>query len=70
MKKRFRVAEHTFAIEATAEQFALLGNYTPFETTDGEPLFVLRVSDKAYRETDEYTKVFVDSSDDDMPRIV
>lgn len=69
MKKRFRVAEHTFAIEATAEQFARLDNYDPFEVADGEPLFVLHVSDEAYRETDEYTKVFVDSSDDDMPRI-
>ncbi len=69
MKKRFRVAEHTFAIEATAEQFAWLDNYNPFEVADGNPLFVLHVSDKAYRETDEYTKVFVDSSDDDMPRI-
>ena len=69
MKKRFRVAEHTFAIEATAEQLARLDNYNPFEVADGNPLFVLYVSDEAYRETDEYTKVFVDSSDDDMPRI-
>lgn len=69
MRKLFSVAEHIFAIEATAEQFALLGNYTPFETTDGEPLFMLHVSDEAYCENEDYTRVFVDSSDDDMPRI-
>lgn len=69
MRKLFSVAEHIFAIEATAEQFALLGNYTPFETTDGEPLFVLHVSDEAYCENEDYTRVFVDSSDDEMPRI-
>lgn len=69
MRKLFSVAEHIFAIEAAAEQFALLGNYAPFEVSGGEPLFVLHVSGEAYRETDDYTRVFVDSSDDDMPRI-
>ncbi len=69
MRRLFKVAEHIFAIETTAEQFSLLGNYTPFEVADGEPLFVLHMSDKAYRETDGYTRIFVDSSDDDMPRI-
>ena len=69
MRKLFSVAEHIFAIEATAEQFALLDNYVPFEVAGGEPLFVLHVAAGAWQETDKYACVFVDSSDDDMPRI-
>ena len=69
MRKLFSVAEHIFAIEATADQFSLLGNYAPFEVADGEPLFVLHIADGTLRKTDDYTHVFVDSSDDDMPRI-
>ncbi len=69
MRKLFSVAEHIFAIEATADQFSLLGDYAPFEVADGEPLFVLHIADGTLRKTDDYTHVFVDSSDDDMPRI-
>lgn len=69
MRKLFSVAEHIFAIDAPAERFVLPDNYAPFEVAEGEPLFVLRVADEPYMPEDDYAQVFVDTSDDDMPRI-
>lgn len=72
--KYCRVAEHTFSLNASEQWFGLLSNYTPFEIAEGvsEPIFTLTAENNGMLSPEgvaQLTPLFVDSSDEDMPRI-
>lgn len=71
MRKLYCVADHIFSLECPEKWLSLLINYIPFEVADGEPIFTLTVSESPcpMRDETDDTLIFVDSSDDDMPRI-
>ena len=53
--KHYKVAGHTFAVSSQAVFFELMGNYEPFESEGGEPLFSLTVDSGVVPEyTEEY----------------
>ena len=68
----YSVADHLFAIEASAAQEALLTNYAPFRfSQEGPcaPLFTIHVQDASMPSADGWEHVYTDTSDEDMPRI-
>ena len=70
MKQYYQVADFVFGIEAAEAQLAQLPNYTPFLVPAcSDPLFMIRVCEQAAPATDDWTHVYTDTSDDDMPRI-
>lgn len=66
---RYRVAEHIFEINASADALALLTNYVPFETSEPVTIFSLQVMQDEWQPVEGIQHVFTDQSDDDMPRI-
>ena len=71
-KYKFLVADFLFTIETTPEIIKACPNYAPFqcpETSDERPTTALRVSGEPIPATDEWTHVYTDKSDEDMPRI-
>lgn len=69
-RRYYRVAGHSFSVEAGEHLFALMTNYQPFRIgaeEAGETLFDLTVG--SVPTEGEKTHVFTDTSDDDMPRI-
>ena len=68
----FLVADFPFTIETTPEVLEQCPNYAPFQcpmTNHQSPIANLRVSGEPIPATDEWTHVYTDQSDDDMPRI-
>ena len=67
----YQVGGHVFAIEATAEQFALLPNYAPFQTdkTEQSHVFIIHTNSGPLPSIDGWEHVYTDRSDEDMPRI-
>ena len=71
--KYYQVAGHTFSLTADEQQIHLLQNCVPFETVNADnPIFALSVACGNMLSEDEIarkTPLFVDNSDEDMPRI-
>lgn len=72
--KYYRVAEHTFCLNADEKWFLPLVNYAPFEVdmVADSPVFTLTAYCGGMLSAEEVarrTPMFVDSSDEDMPRI-
>ena len=67
----YLVGDHLFAIEAEPQHFDLLPNYTPFITDQigATHMFIIHVHESSCLEIKDWTHVYIDSSDDDMPRI-
>ena len=69
--KHYNVADHLFAIEAKENIFALLSNYTPFETDQigATHVFIIHAEDAPLYAAEGWESVYTDRSDEDMPRI-
>ena len=66
----YSVAGHIFAIEAESAWFSLCANYAPFAVPPSEALlFRLRVVPEPLPWVQSKQPLFIDQSDDDMPRI-
>ena len=67
----YLVGDHLFAIDAEPQHFDLLTNYTPFITDQigATHMFIIHVHESSSLEIKDWTHVYTDSSDDDMPRI-
>ena len=64
------VADHYFSIEALEEHFEVLPNYAPFKVAEASSLlFRLHVQVAALPSSEGWESVYVDRSDEDMPRI-
>ncbi len=70
--RHYCVADFFFSVQADETVLATMTNYEPFRVTEvsGRQLFSLQVVDNACDVAQsEWTHVFTDTSDDDMPRI-
>ncbi len=66
----YSVAEHVFAVEAEAAWLSQCPNYNPFSVQpSAAPLFRLRVVSESWQLTQPKHSLFIDQSDDDMPRV-
>ncbi len=66
----YSVAEHVFAIETDEAAVSQCPNYAPFATSlTDTPVFRLRVGTEPLALAQPCQPIFVDESDDDMPRI-
>jgi hypothetical protein len=70
----FRVADHIFAIETAHDLLVCCPNYAPFLSSQQsasciQPVLTLRVSESELPSLEGWTLLYIDRSDDDMPRI-
>lgn len=71
MTRTYIVAEHAFAIEAEEQQLAQLTNYAPFiaDEKDANCMFMIHLSDEPWPDVDLWETVFVERSDEQLPRM-
>ena len=67
----YRIADFIIAIEGDENIFSQLPNFAPFrvDETDETKMFIIRVSEEAIPSHEHLQSVYIDRSDDDMPRI-
>lgn len=67
----YRIADFIIAIEGNENIFSQLPNFAPFriDETDETKMFIIHVSDEPIPSHEHLQSVYIDRSDDDMPRI-
>lgn len=67
----YRIADFIIAIEGNENIFSQLPNFAPFriDETDETKMFIIHVSEEAIPSHEHLQSVYIDRSDDDMPRI-
>lgn len=67
----YRIADFIIAIEGNEHLFAQLPNFAPFriDETDETKMFIIHVSEEPIPSHEHLQSVYIDRSDDDMPRI-
>ncbi len=69
--KHYLVGDHRFAIRASEQQLNELANYAPFITDESEEtdVFITEIRIESLPDTTEWDTIYIDKSDDDMPRV-
>lgn len=67
----YRIADFIIAIEGNEHLFTQLSNFAPFrvDETDETKMFIIHVSEEPIPSHEHLQSVYIDRSDDDMPRI-
>ena len=67
----YRIADFIIAIEGNEHLFTQLPNFAPFriDETDETKMFIIHVSEEPIPSHEHLQSVYIDRSDDDMPRI-